>query len=77
MPTEEDIRAVVRKVVAELDGGSPETGGAVAGSESIAIGADHGGFSLIRTCGSSKGERAIMSVGNHRRRRRNRLQYGC
>ena len=51
MPTQEQVRAVVRQVVEEVLGSSPEpapgaprTGGG--GETSVAIGADHGGYAL-------------------------------
>lgn len=51
MPTQEQVRAVVRQVVEEVLGNSPElaseeprAGGG--GEKSVAIGADHGGFAL-------------------------------
>lgn len=70
MPSEEEIRTVVHKVVAELGSDrAPENTLSVAG-ESIAIGADHGGFRLkeillsylqeqgrsVVDCGTASGE---------------------
>ena len=45
MPSEEEVRAVVRRVVAEMSPRDHKTGATVAG-DAIAIGADHGGYAL-------------------------------
>ncbi len=70
MSTEEEIRKIVRKVVAELDDPRSPSSSDASSSERIAIGADHGGFMLKETlisylreqgrsvddCGTSSGE---------------------
>jgi RpiB/LacA/LacB family sugar-phosphate isomerase len=72
MPSEEEIRAVVQKVVAELDSGRESSArlSHTRDSDGIAIGADHGGFRLkeklisylreqgytVDDCGTSSGE---------------------
>ena len=45
MPSEEEVRAVVRRVVANMSPDGHSTA-AVAADDEIAIGADHGGFAL-------------------------------
>ncbi len=45
MPSEEEVRAVVRRIVADMSPEDHPTVAAAAGDE-IAIGADHGGFAL-------------------------------
>ena len=70
MPSEEEIRKVVRKVIAELGSDASQPAGESPGSDSIALGADHGGFRLkealisylkeqgytVDDCGTSSGE---------------------
>ena len=46
MPSEEDVRAVVRRVVANMSPDNHSTEGA---GDEIAIGADHGGYALKKT----------------------------
>ena len=69
MPSEEEVRAVVRRVVADMSPSDHSTG-AAAGGDEIAIGADHGGFALkqklagylrergyrVNDCGTDSGE---------------------
>lgn len=45
MPSEDEVRAVVRQVVAEMSPGDHLTGAEAAG-DAVAIGADHGGYAL-------------------------------
>ena len=45
MPSEEEVREVVRRVVADMSPEDHQTGAGLSGDE-IAIGADHGGYAL-------------------------------
>ncbi len=69
MPSEEEVRAVVRRVVADMSPDDHQTSTSGSGDE-IAIGADHGGFALkqklaaylaekgypVKDCGTHSGE---------------------
>ncbi len=48
MASEQEIRAVIRRVVEELEDGGSRSGGG-GGDDRVAIGADHGGFTLKET----------------------------
>ena len=61
MATHEEIRALVRQVLAEMSGEAPAATPDDAGSR-VAIGADHGGFALKQTLGVYLGELGYEAV---------------
>ncbi len=66
MPSEAEIRAVVRRVVSDMSPDLHQTA-AAPGSETIAIGADHGGFALKQKLAAYLKERGyrIEDCGTH------------
>ncbi len=59
MASENEIRAVVRRVVGELAGGDGEAGSADPEGERVAIGADHGGYELKQTLAAHLRDRGV------------------
>ena len=68
MATHEEIRALVRQVLAEMSGEAPSPAAPEAGAGTrVAVGADHGGFGLKQTLAAHLGELGYEAVdcGTH------------